>query len=257
MTRAALVLTYHAVEAGPPPLCVPPDLFREHVAVLAESGATTLTVSQLADALRAGELPARAVALTFDDGCASAVRTALPLLAAHGMTATVYCVAGHLGRANDWPSQAVFAPRLELARADELAAAAAAGFEVGAHGFEHAPLDGASRELARRELSTAREALEGAVGAAVRSVAFPYGAAPSGEAAAIAREAYSSACLGGLRRARAGADPYRIPRVDVHYVRAPGRLARALDGSLDRYLRLRAAGAALRRTVRKDYARAA
>jgi peptidoglycan/xylan/chitin deacetylase (PgdA/CDA1 family) len=215
-----------------------------------------MTVAQLAQALRHDDLPPRAVALTFDDGFASAVRTAAPMLAEHDMTATVFCIAGYLGRTNDWPTQPARAPRLELASASELADLARAGFEIGAHGLEHVPLGHTSLGTAESELRAAKETLENAVGSAVSSVAYPYGVPPTGAAAAIARQTYSAACLGGGRRVRAGADPYAIPRIDVYYVRAPTLLARAVDGSLDRYLWARTIGGALRRTVRKDYARA-
>src|SRR5204862_10841 len=74
------------------------------------------------------------VAITFDDGFASVARTAWPLLAERGLTATVFCVAGYLGGANDWPTQATGAPRLPLADAASLTALAAEGVELGAHG---------------------------------------------------------------------------------------------------------------------------
>ena len=88
-----------------------------------------------------GRVPARAVAITFDDGCASVARTAAPLLAERGLTATVFCVAGHLGGRNDWPTQHDRMPSLALAGADELVELHRAGVEIGAHGVAHAPLD--------------------------------------------------------------------------------------------------------------------
>ena len=36
------------------------------------------------------------------------------VLAVYGVQATVYCVSGHVGGANDWPTQASWAPRLAL-----------------------------------------------------------------------------------------------------------------------------------------------
>src|SRR5262249_16377676 len=111
MTRA-LVLTYHAIGAGPPPLFVEPSLLATHLDCVVESRATVLTVSRFAAALREGSLPERAVALTFDDGFANVHEEAAPLLAERGLTATVFCVAGHLGGRSDWPSQPPSAPRL-------------------------------------------------------------------------------------------------------------------------------------------------
>src|SRR5262249_55751929 len=92
-----LVLMYHGVERRSGPLFVEPGLFAEHVAVIAESGLPVLTVGEVGALLRDGRLPARAVALTFDDGFASVVEHAAPLLHERGLRATVFCVTGHLG----------------------------------------------------------------------------------------------------------------------------------------------------------------
>ncbi len=57
---SAVLLMYHAIERGPKPLCIQPELFRYHAAAIAASGATALTVSELGAALRARSLPERA-----------------------------------------------------------------------------------------------------------------------------------------------------------------------------------------------------
>src|SRR5205814_5658539 len=54
MSRA-VILTYHAIEDGPQPLCIGPELFARHLEVIDSSGAHLLTVAALAAALRAGE----------------------------------------------------------------------------------------------------------------------------------------------------------------------------------------------------------
>jgi peptidoglycan/xylan/chitin deacetylase (PgdA/CDA1 family) len=243
----ALILTYHAVEDGPGPLCVSPASFRAQLDCLAELGAVTLTVSQLAAALRDRALPDRAVAITFDDGCASAVRAAAPALAERGMTATFFCVAGHLGGWNDWPTQSTGVPRLELASAAELGEIARLGFEIGAHGLEHAPLGQAGAELARRELRDAKTALEEAAGTSVRSIAYPYGILPSQAAGSLVAELYDAACTTRLARVVADCDPLALPRVDVHYLRRLTVFRRVVVGGLDSYLRSRAFVSRIRR----------
>jgi peptidoglycan/xylan/chitin deacetylase (PgdA/CDA1 family) len=254
----ALVLAYHAVEPGPPPLCLAPEEFQRHLDVLAELAVPTLTVSALAEALRREALrrealPERAVAITFDDGCASAVRVAAPLLREHAMTATFFCVAGHLGGWNDWPTQPRAVPRLQLATRDELRELAASGFEIGAHGMDHEPLTHAGQEVARRELEDSKIALEAVTGQRVTSFAFPYGAPPSGVAAPLVSELYAAACGSRPRRVAAGFDPHALPRVDAHYLRRPAMLRRVALGRWDAYLRLRELGARARRIVASDY----
>ena len=249
----ALILTYHAVEPGPAPLCIDPGLFHEHVAVLADSGAQAVTVSQLADRLRSGGSPDGYFAITFDDGFASVAREALPLLAERGLTATLFCVAGHLGCRNDWPSQPARAPRRKLATSEELAALAAEGFEIGSHGTEHFPLHSASEEVLHRELLESKEALQNAVGHPVTSLAYPYGLEPRPAGREFVERSYLAACTGRMGLVSSAEDPLALPRVDAHYLRHPELLRRTLRGSLGPYLRLRRLGGHARRVVRKDY----
>lgn len=250
-----LILAYHAVELGPPPLCVEPRLFEEHAAVIAASGVPALTISDLAGRLREGRLPEHAVAVTFDDGCASVVEHAAPALAAQGIPGTLFCVAGHLGGTNDWPGQPQWAPRLRLAGGDALASLAEEGWEIGAHGFRHAPLDSVDAAAASREVVESRARLEQAARVRVSSFAWPYGVRPGALASTLLAETYTACCGGGLQVVRAGTDPQALPRVDAHYVRDPDRLSRVLAGSASLYLAARRLAARARRRVRSDYVR--
>ena len=92
-----LVLTYHAIAQGRSPLVVEPALFARHVECLVEAGAVSITVSELAAALREGTLHDRSVAITFDDGFASVAEHAAPALSSRGLRATVFAVSGHVG----------------------------------------------------------------------------------------------------------------------------------------------------------------
>jgi peptidoglycan/xylan/chitin deacetylase (PgdA/CDA1 family) len=251
---SAVILTYHAIEDGPPPLCVDPKTFRAHLDVIQRSEAEVLTVSELVEALRSEEPPERAVAITFDDGLRSVVTEAAPMLHARGMPATVFAVAGHLGRVNDWPTQPPGAPRRLLADAEALAALVDEGWEVGSHGYEHAPLEGADEALLEHELVASRRRLESVVEAPVTSFAFPYGALPDAAGAEAVRSVYSAACTTELRTLPSKPDPLALPRVEVHYVRRPELVERALYGYLNVYLRARGLGARARRMVRRDYA---
>jgi peptidoglycan/xylan/chitin deacetylase (PgdA/CDA1 family) len=249
----ALILIYHAIEPGPPPLCVDPDLFGEHLGVLEDSGAEAVTISELADRLRSGEPPDGMVAITFDDGFASVPRDAAPMLAERGLTATVFCVAGHLGRSNDWSSQPARAPRRELATAEEVTALAADGFEIGSHGMEHLPLNRIAEGVLRRELIGSKEVLGNAAGRPVRSLAYPYGVAPGAAGRRLVESSYAAACTTRMSPVGAGDNPLALPRVDAHYLRNPDLLRRALRGSLRPYLTFRRLGTQARRVIRKDY----
>jgi peptidoglycan/xylan/chitin deacetylase (PgdA/CDA1 family) len=249
----AVILTYHAIEEGPKPLCIEPDLFSEHAAAIVASGATCLTVRELAAALRDRALPERAVAITFDDGCESVVANAAPVLAEYGLQATVFAIAGRLGGTNDWPGQRGSAPHLGLASAEQLAELAVQGFEIGSHGYSHAALTDLSSATAALEIEESKAVLEAAVGSEVTSFAWPYGAEPEPEAARLIRAGYLAACTTAMARVGSESDPLALPRVDAYYLRRPELLRRVLEGARDEYLRLRAVAARARRLFRKDY----
>ena len=255
MTSRALVLTYHAVEEGEGPLFLTTDLLAEHLDVIVSSGLEVVTISGLASGLRDGLLSTPSVAITFDDGAASVARVAAPLLADRGLRATVFCVAGHLGASNDWPSARSGSPTFELASADELAELAGLGWEIGCHGMTHAPLDSDDRALLTREVIDAAVTLEELVGAEVTSFAYPYGAGPTTVAAELVASRYSAACSTSLGVVDSASDIHALPRVDAHYVRRPRILRAALAGSLGLYLRTLRLGAGARRVVRTDYLR--
>ena len=93
------MLLYHRV-AGPrldPQLLdVAPQNFDAQMRELAQR-MEPLALSEFERRRRAGTLPARAVAVTFDDGYADNLHAAAPRLEAHGIAATVFVTAGMIG----------------------------------------------------------------------------------------------------------------------------------------------------------------
>src|SRR6202521_6474866 len=67
-----LILAYHGVSIADEhswtsALYMPPDLFRERLQLIKNSGCTVLPLGEALERLRARELPAKSVAITFDD----------------------------------------------------------------------------------------------------------------------------------------------------------------------------------------------
>lgn len=250
----ALILTYHAVEPGPRPLCVHPELFRTHVDLILSSGARVVTISELVHELTAPTGDERLVALTFDDGFASVAEHAAPLLVSRGLPATVFCVAGHIGGRNDWAGNSAGELDSPLVSAEQIVALAVAGIEIGSHGFSHAPATGVIGSDLERELVRSRDELEQLTGREVRSYAYPYGAPPSREARKLVESTYAAACTTRIALVEERADVHALPRVDAHYLRRPELLRLALRGPAGPYLALRRLGSRARRAVLTDYA---
>jgi len=255
MSARAVVLCYHAIETGPPPLCIEPGVLEAHLDVLLDAGVRVVELRELAGQLEGGGLAEPSVAITFDDGCASVFESAVPLLLGRGMPATVFCVADHLGGWNDWATEPASSPRLRLASAGALAEAARhPGIEIGSHGATHLPLGLADRSALEREVVGSRETLERATGGEVTWFAYPAGSGAGAAGRALVRRIYEGAADGGNRPARPGVDRWALPRIEMHYLRRPSALRRAVRGA-DPYLALRRAGGRARRLVHGDFRR--
>jgi len=72
------------------------------------------------DALKTGSLPARAMAITFDDGYADNHFIALPILKRHGLSATFFVATGYLDGGRMWNDTIIEAIRGSKARILEL-----------------------------------------------------------------------------------------------------------------------------------------
>jgi peptidoglycan/xylan/chitin deacetylase (PgdA/CDA1 family) len=103
------------------------------------------------------------VRLTFDDGNASDLSVALPLLVERGLTASFFVIAGRLGQPGS------------LA-ADDVRALAEAGMTIGTHGMQHRSWRSLDENGYREELDEARALLEAAAGSPIDEAACPYGA---------------------------------------------------------------------------------
>jgi peptidoglycan/xylan/chitin deacetylase (PgdA/CDA1 family) len=172
------ILLYHHVSAsdGGSRYTIGAEAFEEQLRFLAEHGYHTVTVREVAAAIRAGaQLPAKPVVLTFDDGNLNTYTEAWPRLQAHGFVGVVYVVANRLGSPGF----------LSAAQLQELASA---GWEIGSHSWSHANLTTTERSQWRQEIVGSRVELQRALGPGVESFAYPFGAVTE----EIIREAYEA-----------------------------------------------------------------
>src|SRR3989304_4091224 len=85
------ILIYHQVGSYPGRYNVPRQVFEAQMAYLAQNGYTSVSIDQIAAALRGQSgLPPCPVAITFDDGYTSVYSNALPILQQYGLRATFY-----------------------------------------------------------------------------------------------------------------------------------------------------------------------
>lgn len=237
--RALTIIGWHRVDGE-----VSDDLstgvadFAAHLDAVASWGATVLPLDEAVIRLYAGTLPPRAVALTFDDGYASVLETAWPMLQRRGWPATLFVVTDSLTReltfAWDDHGRGPGADRFRLATSDELARAAADGLDLGSHTCTHPLLPSLDDDRLRHELRASRAALGDLLGREVTSFAYPTGAWDRRVRSATGAAGYRTGITVDRGRATARSAPLSLPRAFVPHEVADLELL--LDGAYT-YLR--------------------
>jgi peptidoglycan/xylan/chitin deacetylase (PgdA/CDA1 family) len=244
-----LILAYHAIGDEASPVTTTVAQLQSDLMALRQAGYEFQALDDCADWLDGKRsMPARSVAVTFDDGYQSVARVALPLLIDLDVPATVFVVAGRLGADNGWPGQWRSVPRMPLMNVPDIREAISAGMVVGAHAWTHTALpDLDERELAR-EVHEAGDRLEQISGVEVRHFAYPYGRRGARELAAVARR-YRTAVSATTGLVAPGASRYDLPRLDAHDIRVARWLRLLAPGNLGPYLAVRRSLRGFRRRV--------
>ena len=183
---------YHSVADptdDPYRVTVSPKRLEKQLRWMSRRGLTGVSMDRLLRA-RAEGRGSGLVGLTFDDGYADFVDTALPLLRRHEFTATVYALPGRLGGTNEWDS---LGPRKPLLTEAGIRQVVAAGMEIGSHGLRHTDLTEADDTLLRAETARSRELLREISGAEVPGFCYPYGTVDARAVDAVRAAGYAYA----------------------------------------------------------------
>jgi peptidoglycan/xylan/chitin deacetylase (PgdA/CDA1 family) len=163
-----------------------------------------------ADAIMALVSARSDVAVTFDDGLASDLDVALPLLRRHRLRASFFVVAGLIGAPGHLDADGVRQLRAE-------------GMEVGNHGMRHRSWRGLDDAGLREELVQARRSIEETLGTQVRAAACPFSRYDGRVLRALRRAGYQRVMTsdGGRSDPRA----WLQPRNTVLREHEPGQVA--------------------------------
>jgi peptidoglycan/xylan/chitin deacetylase (PgdA/CDA1 family) len=164
------VLMYHYVDEEPPPagpyadgLTVRTPDFVKEMEYLVDNGYQAVTLADVYLAMAgAKELPAKCVALTFDDGGLDNYTVAFPLLKQYGLRATFFVITKTVGAEGqmNW---------------EQLREMAAAGMSIQSHSISHPDLTGVSDARLKTELVDSRSAISEAVDEPGYVLSYPAG----------------------------------------------------------------------------------
>lgn len=112
-----------------------------------------------------------ACTLTFDDGLECIYTHALPILQKFGFKATVFCVAGFIGKKASWD---VYKGNSHMTES-QIRKLAELGHEIGSHTLTHSNLPYLNDQDLSEELKNSKKILEDITGKPVTSLSFPHG----------------------------------------------------------------------------------
>jgi peptidoglycan/xylan/chitin deacetylase (PgdA/CDA1 family) len=242
------VLMYHRIgnanNAWEAKYCVSPQLFCEHMRMLASMGMRACTIDDFIDWLSEGvSLPEGSFLLTFDDGFLGIYEHAASVLKELDWPATVFLVSQLIGREDEWcsadnPSGATY-PLLSL---EHIHAMRTQGFSFHSHTRRHADLPTLSDAQLNDELSGSKQDLEDMLGEPVPYLAYPYGRYDERVLSVAKQAGYVAAFSVQPGFNRVDADRFRIRRLDVFGTDTPPMLVRKIkfgtnDGSIANILR--------------------
>jgi peptidoglycan/xylan/chitin deacetylase (PgdA/CDA1 family) len=214
----SLVLAYHAVSPEwPSSLAVSPERLRAHLEMLVRHGYVGATFAEVVR----GDVAAKTVAVTFDDGFRSVIEHGFPVLSEFGLPATIFVPAGLMGvgapmrwRGLDRWLGTEWEDELMPATWDELRGLRDAGWEIASHTWSHARLPQLGDDALATELVRSRERCAEEMGVPCETLAYPYGDHDA-RVQAMARDAGYAAAASihpGPER------PYSWPRIGVYSV---------------------------------------
>ena len=219
------ILMYHYVDDTPPAagpqsaeLTIPTAQFAAEMDYLAVNGFHLVTLEEVAAALSGeGRLPAKPVAITFDDGGRDNYTVAFPILQLHGFRATFFVITGFVGNrlCMDW---------------DQLRTMHAAGMAIESHTVDHPDLRNLDASRLAEELTASRASLARELGEDARILSYPQGRYNGTVMAAAEAAGYEAAVTTRLWWTSSSPSRYQWQRRGVSPGESLVEFARALRG---------------------------
>jgi peptidoglycan/xylan/chitin deacetylase (PgdA/CDA1 family) len=221
MAPYATVLTFHRVndKEDNDGLSVHPRLFEELLEVLVREYRVVPLARVREMVAKSEPMPARTVAITFDDGYLDNFSVAAPILKERKIPATFFVSSGYVGTMRKFPwdvSKSVSHPMMTW---DQVRQLAAEGFEIGAHSVNHLNLGACSPDVAGKEITDSKRHIEDQLGAAISGFAYPFGwkQSMSEVTSQIVREAgFAYCCSNYGGKVKSQSDIFNIQRTGVY-----------------------------------------
>jgi peptidoglycan/xylan/chitin deacetylase (PgdA/CDA1 family) len=220
------ILMYHYLSVPPADadairldLSVTPDLFSAQLDAMQQAGYTTISLYALLDNLTNGTpLPDKPVIITFDDGYRDAYTDALPILRAHGMTATFFIVPDFID--GQYPAYLTW---------DMVREMYAAGMSIEGHGRNHVSLANKDHDYLIWQALGSYEAIQRELGVRPHFLAYPAGEYDQNTIDIIRSANFWAAVTSKQGASHRSDGLFELTRVRVHGTTTPQQLLSLLS----------------------------
>jgi peptidoglycan/xylan/chitin deacetylase (PgdA/CDA1 family) len=197
------ILNYHRVDNVDNFMTIHPDDFERQLQYLYNQGYTSVTLDEVANYFQGeGELPAKPIVITFDDGYEDNQRVAVPLLRKYGFKAIIFVVSDFVGK----PGYLTW---------EQMKAVQERAISIGSHTMNHEDLATLNAQELAMQLRDSKTSMEAGLGTSVDFIAYPYGRLNDQVLAAVQAAGYKGGCSTKVSVAVKGDNMYALPRVYV------------------------------------------
>jgi peptidoglycan/xylan/chitin deacetylase (PgdA/CDA1 family) len=200
------VLMYHSItEDTQSSLSVSPENFKKQIAYLERSGYSVISLDELVKGIVKGErFSNKQVVLTFDDGFRDNYINAFPVLAKHGMPATIFIATDYIGENPEYLTW------------DQIRAMAENNIDFGGHTCSHAYLPSLKHtKFLVSEIAGCKAAIEKELGRPIYYFCYPTGGFTQEAKELVKMAGYKGACTTNRGFDMSNLDVYEINRIKI------------------------------------------
>lgn len=230
------ILLYHSISETASPAfqrwIVTPEQFEAQLTYLWRQAYTPLTVTDFVKRCMFGhlQLPRNPILITFDDGFADFLQTAVPIMSKFEFSSTLYITTGYVNNTSQWLADQGEGDRLMLTW-DEVRQLPHHRVEVGAHTHTHPQLDLLTRHQARKEIVWSKHLLEQELGRSVDSFAYPHGYFDSRIHDIVQQAGFTSACAVKHALSARDDDRFALSRIIISHNTTLPEFAHLVQGN--------------------------
>ena len=204
------ILMYHEIGQGEGSFYVSLDNFNKQMEYIKNKGYEVISLDSLVESIKSNKrLKRNKVVITFDDGYKNNFTYASPVLMKMGFPATIFLITDFMGKKFEDSGK-------EFMTWEEIVTMSDNGISFGRHTKSHVKLGLINdEELAFKEISSSKKAIEAKIGKPVDYFCYPAGSFNEKIKELVKKAGYKGACTTNRGFVKYNRDVYQLKRIKV------------------------------------------